>query len=142
LAVSVPKGGTVLYNFRQEEQTQEPVIETGIHLGLFYNRPDITVSYLDLKHLPNSRFFIVGTSIIPEQYQRGLIEASIINYKSEENRVQENKFLVLTTPFNLVKQISKKLVQFVVYRKPVTSEGIYTYYISKDYWYKYDVKKQ
>ncbi len=140
LSKSVPKDGVVLYNFLKGDSTQELVVETGMHLDLFYNRSDIKVSYLDLKSLSNNQYVIVGTPMIREQYPRELIEKSIKNYRKEENIVYEEKFLIVTTPFNLIKQTIKKVVQFVVYRKPITPDGIYTYYISRDYWYKYYVE--
>jgi len=140
LSKSVPKDGVVLYNFLKGDSTWELVVETDIHLDLFYNRPDIEVSYLDLKNLSEEQYMIVGTPMIREQYSRELVEKSINNYQKEEDVVYEKKFLIVTTPFNLVKQAIKKVAQFVVYRKPITPDGIYTYYISRDYWYKYRVE--
>ena len=140
LSKSVPKDGVVLYNFLKGDSTQELIVGTDMHLDLFYNRSDIRVSYLDLKSLSNNQYVIVGTPMIREQYPKELIEKSIKNYKKEESIVYEKKFLIVTTPFNLIKQTIKKVMQFVVYRKPITSDGIYTYYISRDYWYKYYVE--
>jgi hypothetical protein len=140
LSESVPKDGVVLYNFLKGDSTWELVVETDIHLDLFYNRPDIEVSYLDLKNISEEQYVIVGTPMIREQYSRELVEKSINNYKKEEDIVYEKKFLIVTTPFNLVKQSIKKVAQLVVYRKPITPDGIYTYYISRDYWYKYHVE--
>jgi hypothetical protein len=140
LSESVPKDGVVLYNFLKGDSTWELVVETDIHLDLFYNRSDIEVSYLDLDNLSEKQHLIVGTPMIREQYSRELVEKSINNYKKGESIVYEKKFLIVTTPFNLVKQTIKKVAQFVVYRKPITPDGIYTYYISRDYWYKYRVE--
>lgn len=137
LAKNVPKNEVVLYNFIKNDITEEPVIGTGVLLNMLYNRPDITVSYLDLENIPDREFLVVGTTIVKERYSRELIEKSIKNYKREEDIVREKKFLVLTTPFNLVKQTVIKFIGIVIYNKPLNPDGIYTYYLAKDYWYKY-----
>ncbi len=126
--------------YLRDDSTWELVVETDIHLDLFYNRSDIEVSYLDLDNLSEKQHAIVGTSMIREQYLSELVGKSINNYKKEEDAVYEKKFLILTTPLNLIKQSIKKAAQFVVYRKPITPDGIYTYYISRDYGDKYRVE--
>jgi hypothetical protein len=141
LSKNVPKNGVVLYNFLKGDSTEELVVETGMHLQLLYNRPDITVSYLDLDSLPKVHYLVVGTPAIREQYPRELVEKSLRNYKKEEDIVHEKRFLVITTPYNLIKQVIKKTAQLIINKKPLNSDGIYTYYVLRDYWYKYDVNK-
>lgn len=137
LSKNVPKGGAVLYNFEKNDYTEEPIIQTGLLLKLLYNRPDIEVSYLDLGNMPHSPYFVIGTSIVKERYSRDLIEKSIKIFKKEPDIVREDKFLVLTTPYNLIKQGVIKILRSAINRKSLNSDGIYTYYIAKDYWYIY-----
>jgi hypothetical protein len=141
LAKDVPPNGLVLLNFIKGDSTVELVDEIGLHLKLFYHRPDIRVEYLDLKNLPNEKYKIVGTPQITEGYSQQLIEKSIGNYKENRSLVQRDEYLVLTTPINMFKQGAKKAYQFLFYKKPLTADGIYTFYICHDYWYTYDAGK-
>jgi hypothetical protein len=141
LAKEVPANGVVLLNFREVDSTKELVIETGMHLDLLYNRSDIKVDYLDLNELPNADYIIVGTPQVPEQYTNEQIEKNVKNYRKDEGLAKNDKYLILTTPANLFKQIIKKTYKLVAHKTPFTSEGIYTYYISQDYWYRYYIGK-
>jgi hypothetical protein len=140
LANNVPANGTVLYNFIPGDSTMELVAETKIHLNLLYSRPDINIGYLDLGKLPSSSYLIVGTPMISEEYSKDAILNSIKNIKLENGITNEKSFLVITTPDNLVKQVIKKIIGLVKNKEPFTGDGIYTYYVNKDYWYKYNVK--
>jgi hypothetical protein len=137
LANEVPQNGVVLLNFLKGDSTIELVVQTGMQLDLLYHRPDIQVSYLNLDDLPKGRFIIVGTPLIREEYPRLVVEKSIGNYRKDETLVQKDKFLVLTTPIELFKQVIKKVFQFVIYKKPLSSDGIYTFATPRDFWYKY-----
>jgi hypothetical protein len=141
LANEVPPNGVVLLNFLKGDSTTELVAQTGMQLGLFYQRPDIQVSYLSLDNLPKEDFIIVGTPQIRAEYPREVVEKSIGKYRKDESLIQEDKFLVLTTPMGLFKQVTKKTYQFIIHKKPLTGDGIFTYYVSRDYWYKYYVGK-
>jgi hypothetical protein len=137
----VPPNGTVLLNFLKGDSTVELVVETEMHLDMFYNRPDIQVAYLNLDSLPKGKFIIVGTPQIREEYSRQEIEKNIGSYREDESLVQQDKFLVLTTTTELFKQIIKKSYQFVIHKIPLTGDGIFTFSIQHDYWYKYYVGK-
>lgn len=141
LAKEVPKDGLVLMNFLKGDSTMELVAQTDMQLGLFYNRSDIRVEYLSLDNLPKENFIIVGMPQIREEYTRQLVEENIVNYRKDESIIQGDKFLVLTTPMGLFKQIVKKSYQFIVHKEQLTGDGIFTFYISHDYWYKYYVGK-
>lgn len=141
LAMEVPPNGIVLLNFLKGDSTMELVAETKMQLGLFYHRPDIQVSYLSLDNLPKEDFIIVGTPQIHEEYPLQVIEKNIGIYRKGESLVQGDRFLVLTTPMGLFKQVVKKSYQLIIQRQPLTGEGIFTFYVSQDYWYKYYVGK-
>jgi hypothetical protein len=139
LAKTVPPNGIVLLNFLKGDSTMELVAQTGIQLGLFYNRPDIRVEYLSLDNLPKENFIIVGTPQIREEYTRDTVEKSIGNYRKDDGAIQEGRFLVLTTATELFKQSIKKIYKLVNEKRPLTSDGIFTYYVPRDRWYKYYV---
>lgn len=141
LAKEVPKNGLVLMNFLKGDSTTELVAQTDMQLGLFYNRSDVRVEYLSLDNLPKENFIIVGTPQIREEYPREVVEEKMVNYRRDESLVQGDKFLVLTTPMGLFKQVAKKSYQFIVHKIPLSGDGIFTYYISHDYWYKYYIGK-
>ncbi len=140
LAKNTPPNGTVLFNFIEGDSTIELVTETDLHLSLLYNRKDIQVDYLNLDKLPKSFFTIVGTPMIREKYSRNIIEKEIYNLKPEDNLIyKEENQLVITTPLNIIKQLVKKVFLYTIYRSPINGDGIYTYYLLKDYWYKYQI---
>ncbi len=139
LAKEVPQGGIVLLNFHEGDSTKELVVETAMHLDLLYQRSDIKVDYLNLDNLPKTNYMIVGTPQVVEQYTQKQIEKSVRYGQKDESLAKKDRYLVLTTPMNLFKQIVKKTYQLFVHQTPFTSDGIYTYYISQDYWYKYYV---
>ena len=140
LANEVPQNGKVLLNFLKGDSTIELVTQTGMQLNLLYHRPDIQVSYLSLDNLPKGSFIIIGTPQIREEYPRDMVEKSIGNFRKDESLVQKDKFLVVTTPVELFKQVAKKVFQLVIYKKPLSSDGIFTFATPRDYWYRYDVE--
>lgn len=141
LANEVPQNGKVLLNFLKGDSTIELVVQTGMQLDLLYHRPDIQVSYLSLDNLPKGSFIIVGTPQIRAEYPRDVVEKNIGSFRKDESLVQQDRFLVLTTPVELFKQVIKKVFQFVIYKKPLSSDGIYTFAVPQDYWYRYYVEK-
>jgi hypothetical protein len=141
LATNIQPNGIVLLNFLQGDSTSELVAQTKMQLDLFYNRPDIQVSYLNLDGLPKKSFMIVGTPQVREEYPLQVVEKRIGKYRKDESLIQGDRFLVLTTPMELIKQIIKKVYLLIIHKTPLTGEGIYTFYISRDYWYKYYVGK-
>lgn len=140
LSQKVPPNGIVLLNFLKGDSTIELVYETNLQLALFYNRKDARAEYLDLEHLPDKPFTILGTPMIREQYSREMVEATIENYQKGADLVLADNLLVITDPINLFKQFVKKSIQLVFSKKPFTNDGIYTYYVLKDYWYQYDIR--
>lgn len=53
IAANTPEKGSVYVNLKKSDATIEVVYESQLHLALFYNRPDLTVSYLDNENLKN-----------------------------------------------------------------------------------------
>ena len=139
LAKEVPQNGIVLMNFLKGDSTVELVAQTDLQLELLYDRADIQIEYLDLENLPNENFLIVGTPQIRQEYPRDVVEKNLINYRKDESQIQGDKFIVLTTPMELFKQTVKKFYQLIVNKIPLNGDGIYTFYISSDFWYKYYV---
>lgn len=141
LAHEVPSDGTVLLNFLKGDSTSELVAQTKMQLDLLYHRPEVQVSYLDLDNLPKGNYIVVGTPTTKEEYPRQIVEKSIGNYRQDESLILEDKYLVLTTTTELFKQVIKKIYQLVIYKVPLSGDGIYTFSYSRDYWYKYYVGK-
>lgn len=141
LAENVPKDGLVLFNFPDIETNREYVVEAAMQFGWFYHRPDIRVDYLNLNKLPKRNFTIVGVTIVNSTYSREDIEKIIHVYRVEESVPQKKVYLVLTTPTNMIKQTVRKLYQLVIDKTPFSGTGIFTYYVSNDYWYRYFVSK-
>lgn len=140
LASEVPYNGVVLLNFLNGDSTMELVDEIKIHLRLFYSRPDIKVSYLDLGNLPKGEYIIVGTGKVRPEYPRETIEKNIAHYWVDESINKEDKFIILTTPVNLFKQVAKKTYNYILHKIPIDNDGIFAYYVSHDSWYKYYVE--
>lgn len=69
VANEAPKNGKVFFNLKKGDATIELVFEGGLHLNLFYNRPDLAVEYLDedkIKELKRGDLII--TAIASEQF--------------------------------------------------------------------------
>jgi len=140
LSEKLPQNGIVLLNFLKGDSTVELVYETDLQLELFYDRKDARVEYLNLENLPSKPFVVIGTPMIREQYSREDVEKTIRNYHKKADLVFEKKLLIITDPYNLLKQIVKKFGQRVFLRNKITSDGIYTFYVLRDFWYQYEVR--
>jgi hypothetical protein len=128
-----PKNTILLMNMREGESTMELVYETQVHLSEFWGRGDIKVEYLDWQNLPTGKYIIADSDQFPRAVPR-----------AELNKRFNNKFtfvdnnsrrLVLTTPLELIKQAVKKVVQYLIYKKQITGDGIYAYYSNYSSWY-------
>lgn len=133
LAENVPQNGKIFLNFAKGEGTIELVYETGVHLNLFYNRPDIKVDYFDIDELPQKPYFIVSGTSAPLGYSEQLIEKqSMVKLLTEIKSYGE--IPVVTTSTGLLKQILKKSMRFVLYKEKFDLGGIYTPSYLRDYW--------
>ena len=130
-----PKDITLLMNLRKAESTVELVYETKLHLSEFWGREDIKVEYLTIDNLPTGKYIIVDTDQFPRAVTRETLDKTFNGkYTYLENNTSR---LIITTPVELIKQTIKKSIFFVVYKKPFTSEGIYTHYYGYSSWYFY-----
>lgn len=139
LAKDVPQNGKVFLNFAKGEGTIELVVETGMHLELFYQRADIKVDYLDLDNLPPKPYYIVSGSSAPHGYGEAIIEKQLM-IKPEVEIRSEGTTAVITNPNDSLKQFLKKVINLVFYKEKFTLEGIYAPYYLKDYWKIYHVE--
>jgi hypothetical protein len=129
---SYPKNTILLMNLPRGEGTIELVYETQIELSEFWNRDDLKVDYLDLHNLPSNNFVIVD-------FGQSLNDKSNPLYKNKLTVIENtSKALIITTPWELVKQSTKKLFNLLIYKKQFTSDGLYTYYYYRSNWYFYD----
>jgi len=139
IAENVPKNGRVFLNFAKGEGTIELVVETGMHLELFYDRSDIKVDYFDMDNLPQTPYFVVSGTPAPFRYSEEVIEDQIKIKPSMEIK-STGEVPIITSPWNLLKQLVKKSTRFVLYKEKFDFTGIYSPYYLKDYWKFYHVK--
>ena len=137
---NVPENYTVLLNLKKEENTYEIFEEMKLHLSEFLGRSDINFMYLDINTLPKDKFIVLSNDSFIKRYDEMEIKALI---KSEPFVIpSKDKSLIITTPFNLVKQLAKKIFMRVLYGNKFTWEGIYTSYNISDTWYFYNLPSE
>lgn len=128
-----PKNVILLLNMKKTESTVELVYETKIHLSEFWDRGDIKVEYLDMQNLPSGKYVIVDSEQFLREVPRDILNKKFNNkYVYLENNQER---LIITTPVELIKQGVKKIMLLILYKKPLTSDGIYTYFHGHNSWY-------
>lgn len=133
---SYPRNTTILMNMPDNGGTIELVYETKLQLSEFWGRPDLKVEYLDLDKLPKDNFVIVDSDQLPRRYAPSDLNKI---YKDGYSSIKgTKKGLVLTTPLELIKQSLKKIINLVIHKSKLNSEGLYTYYYNYNNWYFYD----
>lgn len=135
LSKVVPENGLVLYNFEKSENTVEYVVQTGLQLGLFYDRSDVRADYFYSSSLPKDKYVIVGVSSISPSYAVSDIERTLGGPKKEEYIYPKKTLPILTNPMNMISQTVKKVYKFAANKIPMTAEGIVAFYQSNDSWY-------
>ncbi|NMD01319.1 MAG: hypothetical protein GYA62_16580 [Bacteroidales bacterium] len=134
----VPNGTTILMNMKEEESTIELVYETQIILNEFWKRPDLRSGYLDLKNLPKGRYVVIDSPQFPRKYSKN----ELINIFGKEYYVIEKSSnrLILNTPLEITKKLTKKIFKYFVYKERIDSDGLYTYYYNYSDWYFFNEK--
>lgn len=141
IADTIPRNGTVLYNFQDDGSTKEYVDETAIQLDLLYNRPDIKVGYLDASRIPTQDEVIVGASIVPEAYSREGLVKRFSGLKEVDSVRPEKTYVMLTNPEKILGQLFKKSYLLILKRVDFTKDGIVANYVARDFWYKLYLSK-
>jgi hypothetical protein len=129
------KNTTLLVNMPEGENTIEYFDEIQIQLSEFWKRPDIRIEYLDLQNIPKGNYIIVSSDQLPKRYPQDKLNSSFKN--TPMTILNTSRGLTITTPPELIKQSMKKLINFLVYKKQFTSNGLYTYYYNYNNWYFY-----
>lgn len=139
IAESVPLNGKVYLNFLKGDGTVELVIETKMHLELFYNRPDISVNYFDINNLPLKPYYLISGTPAPLGFEEETIER-VLNTKPLKEIKSEEIIPLFATPSNMMKQILEKGMRFLVNREKFDFSSFYTPIYLKDYWRIYYAK--
>ena len=135
----LPRNTLILVNTYEGEASMEIVDEISIHLSEFWGRTDMEVQYLDTSRMPGVNYVILSTNRIPPKYsEQELTSRFGDKIYTVENRSKE---IIVTTPLELIKQTATKVTQLIVYRKPFTFEGIYTFYLNNNKWDIYSQNK-
>lgn len=135
-----PKNSTVFFNSRFNESTYEPVIESKLHLELFFDREDIKLDYLENLNLNESPYIVVSSTIPPLGTYKFFEESKLSESKKlikVESYVVENKYLIVSDFTTIIKQAIKKSVNYFRYGVLIDKEGMYTDYLLKDNWSLY-----
>jgi len=128
-----PKDTILLINMQKIDNTIELVYEIKIQLSEFWDRSDIKVEYLDLHNLPKDKYIVVDS----DRFLRGCSKDVLNSLYSDlpTNVSATSRSLVITTPLEIVKQSLRKTVNYLVFKRPITPDGIYTYYYNYNNWY-------
>ncbi|MDP3888629.1 MAG: glycosyltransferase family 39 protein [bacterium] len=127
---------TVYMNLKKGDATIELVFESGLHMNLFYDRPDLTVEYLDDGNLNQlKKGGVVVTAIASSQF---------FVFREEEIR-KENKIQTIGTINHSVYNLLflpfpyKPVIKFVVLQRPLTLQHFLRYSSSQNQWKIYKV---
>jgi hypothetical protein len=136
VAANSPENGKVAFNFITGESTIELIGGSRHLLELLYNRDDISTGYFNVNSIDPNTSFIIGRSGIRATFSERDIEKRI-RFFSKIVLLSNKSFPVLTTPDNMIKQILKKTLRGLVFKEPLTLDGIYTEYLAEYRWYIY-----
>lgn len=139
IAENVPLNGNVYLNFLKGEGTIELVIETKMHLELFYNRPDISVNYFDINNPPLRPYYLISGTSAPLGFEEETIE-KVLNTKPLKEMKSEEIIPLFATPSNMTKQVLEKGRRFLVNGEKFDFSSFYTPINLKDYWRIYYAK--
>lgn len=141
LSDNVALDQTVYFNFQKNEATMEPLLESSLHLGLFYQRPDIKVQYLEDKSRAEKDYIVVsGASLGSFPYMDEKKLKMNKNTKDVYVIQQNDRYIILNKPVTILKQLTKKIANYTLNRSKITTDGIFAYYVLKDEWNIYFIK--
>jgi len=132
IMASFPNGTTILMNMPDQENTNELVIETKIHLYEFWNRDDMNVAYLNLDNLPKKNYVVVDTDQYPKMYTVAQLE--LLYGDSKQSIINTTRRLVIANPYVLASQWTKELTSSILYKKPVSLYKFYSFYYNNNNW--------